>query len=69
MLTVVPILGPSHDTPDYRLLDPQALEKVRIEEVSESGSVPNLRVTNDLNTRLFLMDGQELRGAKQNRIL
>ncbi len=69
VLKVVPILGPSLDQPTYRLLDKQTLERVRIEEISDAGSVPELRVVNELDERLFLMDGQELVGAKQNRIL
>lgn len=68
-LHLVPILGPSHDTPAYRLLDSDTLSSVKVSEISESGSVPELLVENVLDTRVFLMDGQELVGAKQNRIL
>ncbi len=41
---------------------------VEVEEVSESGSVPNLKVTNKGKQPLLLIDGEELAGAKQNRI-
>lgn len=68
-LRVVPILGPSHTEPAYQLLDGSTLSRVRITEISAAGSVPELLVQNDLDERVFLMDGQELRGAKQNRIL
>jgi hypothetical protein len=68
-LHLVPILGPSHDTPVYRLLDADTLASVKVTEISESGSVPELLVENLLESRVFLMDGQELVGAKQNRIL
>lgn len=68
-LRVVPILGVSQSEPDYRLLNADTLASVHITEVSEGGSVPTLKVKNDLDTRLFLIDGQELIGAKQNRIL
>jgi hypothetical protein len=68
-LRIVPILGPSHDQPAYRLLDAETLSRVRVTEVSESGSVPELLVENQLDVRVLLMDGQELVGAKQNRIL
>ena len=68
-LYIVPILGSSHDLPDYRVLDLQTLPQVRVTEIGEHGQVPTLRVENTLETRLFLMDGQELVGAKQNRIL
>src|SRR5207244_13561288 len=68
-LRLVPILGPSHEQPMYELLRQETLAFVQITEVSESGSVPVLRVHNALDVRAFLMDGQELVGAKQNRIL
>jgi hypothetical protein len=68
-LTFVPILGRSHERPPYALLRQETLEFVRVTELSESGSVPELRVENKLDVSVFLMDGQELVGAKQNRIL
>jgi hypothetical protein len=40
-----------------------------ITEVSEGGSVPELRVVNRSATRILVLDGEELRGAKQNRVL
>src|SRR5690554_978983 len=39
-----------------------------IQEVSEGGSVPDLLVVNELDTCVLLLDGEELRGAKQNRV-
>jgi hypothetical protein len=68
-LRLVPILGPSHEEPAYRLLEDEVLDSVVVTEVSESGSVPELKVTNNLDERVLLIDGQELVGAKQNRIL
>lgn len=68
-LRVVPIQGPSHAEPPYRLLGPETAGRVSVTEVSETGSVPHLRVTNELDVRVLLLDGQELVGAKQNRIL
>jgi hypothetical protein len=68
-LQVVPILGRSLNQPEYRLLDGHTLAAVRITETSDAGSVPALRIENALDSRVFLMDGQELVGAKQNRIL
>ncbi len=38
-------------------------------EVDEGGSVPDLRVDNKGETRVLVLDGEELRGAKQNRVL
>jgi hypothetical protein len=41
----------------------------RVEEVDGSGSVPELKVYNPLEANVLLYDGEELLGAKQNRIL
>ncbi len=68
-LSVIPILGPSRDVPAYSLLTPANYQQVQISEIDESGSVPVLKVVNETDTMVFLMDGQELLGAKQNRIL
>ena len=69
VLRVIPIIGPSREDPKYRVLDKEAQEKVVVKEVDESGSVPELLVNNGLDSLVYLMDGQELVGAKQNRIL
>ena len=42
---------------------------VTVEEVSESGSVPNLLVENKGDIRILFIEGEELVGAKQNRVL
>ena len=68
-LHVVPIVGPSHARPDYEVLRPETLKAVSVTEISDAGSVPNLRVQNTLDKPVYVMDGQELVGAKQNRIL
>ena len=41
----------------------------KITEISEGGFVPNLRVINETPHHVLLFDGEELKGAKQNRIL
>lgn len=55
---------------DYLTLD-EALDRKVIEvgETSEAGRVPELRVSNQSDSMVFLMAGEELVGAKQNRIL
>ena len=68
-LKFVPILGPSSDQPPYELLRKETLPSVVVTEISQQGSVPELKVQNNLDMRVFLIDGQELVGAKQNRIL
>ena len=55
---------------DYLTLD-QALaaEVTAISEVSEGGSVPRLLVVNRSDRSVFLMAGEQLIGAKQNRVI
>jgi hypothetical protein len=55
---------------DYLVLD-EALASgaVEITEVSDHGSVPNLRVMNRAACPVLIVDGEELLGAKQNRIV
>jgi hypothetical protein len=69
-LTMYPLLTRQSNMPGYVTLD-QALEAGigRVEEVSEGGSVPELLFRNDGDTPILLLDGEELVGAKQNRIL
>jgi len=40
-----------------------------ITEISEQGSVPELRVTNKGAKAVFILDGEELVGSKQNRVV
>jgi hypothetical protein len=55
---------------DYLLSDEAvAAGTVTVEEVSEAGSVPTLQVTNRGDQRVLFLEGEELRGAKQNRVL
>jgi hypothetical protein len=42
---------------------------VLVEEISEAGSVPTLSVTNKANLLVLFLEGEQLVGAKQNRIL
>lgn len=68
-LTVVALLGPSRQDPLYDLLTEATAAEVTVREVSTSGTVPEVTVENSLDRAIYLMDGQELIGAKQNRIL
>ncbi len=69
-LTMTPLVADTPFEADYLLLD-QALEQnlLKITEISDSGSVPDLKVINEGVKRVLLLDGEELIGAKQNRIL
>ncbi len=67
-LAVIPLLAPNLDDPDWLTLE-EAGDRARVIEVSEAGSVPFLQVANGADRPLLLLDGEELIGAKQNRIL
>jgi len=69
-LTVFPLFTEPHGQVDYLLSD-EALQagSVTVQEVSEGGSVPDLLVENTGDIRVLFLEGEELVGAKQNRIL
>jgi ARG and Rhodanese-Phosphatase-superfamily-associated Protein domain len=67
---LVTALFPLRDPRAHYLALEVAIERgLRIEEVTAGGSVPELRVVNRLAEQVLLYDGEELVGAKQNRIL
>ena len=68
-LTLVPIKGESTGL-DY-VMGSDAIEDgtLTVKEVSDSGDVNMLIVQNKSDKRVLLLDGEELIGAKQNRIL
>ncbi len=56
--------------PDYiTLKDALTAKLITITEVGQSGSVPELKVINASDKQVLLLDGEELIGAKQNRVL
>jgi hypothetical protein len=70
-LSVYPLIsGGNCANATYLVLDDAlATGRFRITEVSEGGSVPRLLAINDTSSPVFLLDGEELVGAKQNRVL
>ena len=69
-LSVFPLFAERSENVEYRLsVDALADESILIEEVGEGGSVPELSVENKGDTRVLFLEGEELVGAKQNRIL
>src|SRR3954447_6766665 len=63
-------LFPLHDPVcDYVSLDEALAKGLEIIEVDEAGDVGELAVRNPLDRGVLLYDGEELVGAKQNRIL
>lgn len=69
-LALFPLIADFDRAPDYLLLD-EALERklARVSEVSAEGRVPELAFENTSAEKILLVDGDELVGAKQNRIL
>ena len=69
-LTIIPLKGNGQPPIDY-VLGADAIEAgtLTVTEVDESGSVPELIVTSTADEKVLLLDGEELIGAKQNRIL
>ena len=69
-MAVFELLRGQNGGPEYITLR-EALERgvFTVTEVSEGGSVPELMVANKGDVPVLLLDGEELRGAKQNRIL
>ena len=69
-LQIFGLVWPDGAGADYRTLDEaMTLKKLEVKEVSQAGSVPRIRVINHLDTPVFLMAGEQLVGAKQNRVL
>jgi hypothetical protein len=69
LLEMVPLLNGGREANydlAFRAFDEGTLH---VSEVSESGAVPTLRVANDGPRPVLLLDGEELVGAKQNRVL
>ncbi|MCP3985480.1 MAG: hypothetical protein GY723_13910 [bacterium] len=65
-----PLNGGNGRSPAYITLDEAvASGTIEIRELNEAGSVPQLKVTNSGDCAVFMLDGEELQGAKQNRVL
>jgi hypothetical protein len=69
-LSVFPLFTESDGSVDYVLADEAIRDQLlTVQEVSEGGSVPELLVENKADFRVLFIEGEELVGAKQNRIL
>jgi len=71
-VTAVPLLArePHISEPDYLLLEDGVSQGVvKVTELHASGSVPELRLENKASVPVMVIDGEELIGAKQNRVL
>jgi hypothetical protein len=69
-MAVVPLFINDEPEPAYLTLG-QALEDglITVTEISEAGSVPDLKVENRAELPVLLLDGEELAGARQNRVV
>ena len=69
-MSVIPVFYDADNRINYiTLKEAMESEFLKITEVDDSGSVPELKVINDAETPVLLLDGEELIGAKQNRIV
>jgi ARG/rhodanese/phosphatase superfamily protein len=65
-----PLLAREHNPATYAVLDEALADHLaQVTEVSDAGSVGQLRVTNSGKRPVLILDGEELVGAKQNRIV
>ncbi len=70
LLEMHPLLADDDHEPAYDLAGLAFLARtLEVTEVSDTGSVPRLRARNVGRRPVLLLDGEELIGAKQNRVL
>lgn len=69
-MTLYCLLAAKETDVDFMTLD-EALDSgaLAVTELDESGSVPELKVTNRSDKKVLMLDGEELVGAKQNRVM
>ncbi len=68
-LTMFPVRTGSESGVAYlSLAEAMGSGLARVSEVSEGGSVPNLLLENSASLPVLIVDGEELVGAKQNRV-
>ena len=69
-LAIFPLLSTYFLDLEYLLLDEALSEDlIQVVEVDKEGSVPELKVINKSPQMILILDGEELVGAKQNRIV
>ncbi len=69
-MDVAPLVIEPQSGPEYITMS-QGFERqvLSVQEISEGGSVPELLVMNNGDQFILLLDGEEISGAKQNRVL
>src|SRR6266576_214489 len=68
-VVIAPLFPRRQPVAEYLTLEDAVPLGFRVEEIDGGGSVPELAVHNPLEGDVLLYDGEELLGAKQNRIL
>jgi hypothetical protein len=69
-LGLFPLLSEYAASLDYLTLDEAfAAGLIEVGEIDQAGSVPEIRVVNSAPKKVLILDGEELVGAKQNRIV
>jgi hypothetical protein len=68
-IVIAPLFPRRQPCADYIVLEEAIPLGFRVTEVDAAGSVPELLAHNPLDSNVLLYDGEELVGAKQNRIL
>jgi hypothetical protein len=69
-LTVIPLRGEEPSAIEWLIAEEAIARKgLDVGEVSESGTVDTLLVTNNCELPVFLLDGEVLWGGKQNRVM
>jgi hypothetical protein len=68
-IVIAPLYPRNNPQADYLTLEEALPLGFQITEIDEAGSVPELLAVNPLDRAVLLYDGEELLGAKQNRIL
>jgi hypothetical protein len=70
LLHIFPLQGDTHTEQDVSLLE-GALQAgtLHIEELHEAGRGPELRVVNEGSSRVLILEGDKLIGAKHNRVV
>ena len=69
-LQVFPLVQPNGHEPGYAILD-DLLDRAQVEvtEINDGGHVPTVKVLNKADINTLILDGTELHGAKQNRMV
>ncbi len=69
-VAVYPIFSEVDGSPHYLTMkEAMAGGFLAVTEVSAGGAVPELKVINSASVAVLILDGEELAGAKQNRIV